>query len=358
MSYVIDVYRGEVPAQRNPINTALYVAFFPQLIAGPIVRYRDAALQINERQESIDQFAEGVRRFVIGLGKKVLLANSVAVVADAVFLIPDDSLSCGVAWLGAVCYTLQIYFDFAGYSDMAIGLGLLFGFRFEENFNYPYVSRSVTEFWRRWHISLSTWFRDYLYIPLGGNRGSSAATYRNLLIVFLLCGLWHGAEWTFVAWGAYHGAFLIVERAGLARRLQQLPATMQHVYTLTAVVFGWTLFRAETLGQAWACWKAMLGCGAAPSAEYDVTTYLDSGLILALVVSVFVALPVGHWLRCKWNELRSPERAKFTVSRIWQRLLHPAVIEFGGVGAVAVLFCASAAKLMASTYNPFIYFRF
>jgi alginate O-acetyltransferase complex protein AlgI len=351
MSYVVDVYRGEVPAQRNPINTALYVAFFPQLIAGPIVRYLDVAAQIDSRRESIDEFSSGVCRFIIGLGKKVLLANSVAAVADAIFLIPDESLSCGVAWLGACCYTMQIYFDFSGYSDMAIGLGRMFGFQFLENFNYPYVSRSVTEFWRRWHISLSTWFRDYLYVPLGGNRGGRAKTYRNLMIVFLLCGLWHGAEWTFVAWGVYHGAFLIVERIGLLQVFERFPSPLRHLYALTVVVFGWALFRAETVGQAWSFWRAMLGGGAMPSTEYDLAPYVDSGLLLTLAACIVASLPISEAIRRRLVDV-SPSR------HTSRQVLAGALFRGGQVAAMGLVFSASAAKLMASTYNPFIYFRF
>ncbi len=222
LSYVIDVYRGEVRALKDPIAFALYISFFPQSIAGPIVRYSDLATQLVRRRFFRAGFAEGVRRFIFGLSKKMLIANTLALPADAIFGLPPEGLSAGLAWLGITCYTLQIYFDFSGYSDMAIGLARMFGFDFKENFNYPYVSRSVTEFWRRWHMSLSSWFRDYLYIPLGGNRRGTIHTYFNLLAVFFLCGLWHGASWAFVGWGLYHGGFLVLERtrpgAGSTRR--------------------------------------------------------------------------------------------------------------------------------------------
>ncbi len=218
MSYVIDVYRRDVPADRNFLRFGLYVFLFPHLIAGPIVRYRDIAGQLKQRPASLDQFAEGVRRLVAGLGKKLLIADTLAVTADAAFQVPPGELSLAAAWLGLVCYSLQIYFDFSGYSDMAIGLGKLFGFDFLENFRHPYAASSITDFWRRWHISLSSWFRDYVYIPLGGNRVGPFATYRNLLIVFLLCGLWHGANWTFLIWGLWHGLFLVGERLGLEVR--------------------------------------------------------------------------------------------------------------------------------------------
>ncbi len=212
MSYLVDVYRGENQAQRSLVNVALYIALFPQLIAGPIVRYHDIASQIRDRVISLLLINSGIQRFIYGLAKKVLIANPLGLVADQVFAISGGDLTTGTAWLGLVCYTLQIYFDFSGYSDMAIGLGRMLGFRFLENFNYPYISRSIKEFWRRWHISLSSWFRDYLYIPLGGNKKGKLRTYQNLLIVFCLCGLWHGASWTFLVWGLFHGVFLILER--------------------------------------------------------------------------------------------------------------------------------------------------
>src|SRR5215469_14568338 len=248
LSYVIDVYRGEAPAQRNPFTIGLYISLYSQLIAGPIIRYHDVAEQLDKRSVERADFAYGVERFVVGLGKKVLLANTLAVPADLIFSIPGEQLTLPVAWLGLACYTLQIYFDFSGYSDMAIGLGRMLGFRFKENFNYPYVSQSMTEFWRRWHISLSSWFRDYLYVPLGGNRISNARTYFNLCVVFLLCGLWHGAAWTFVAWGAAHGALLVIERLGLGRVLARAPRPVRHAYVLAAVMATWVLFRSNDLG--------------------------------------------------------------------------------------------------------------
>ena len=223
LSYVIDVYRADARGQKNFVRVALYVTLFPQLIAGPILRFHQVADQFVRRQVSLPLFAAGVRRFLVGFGKKVLIANTLAVPADAIFGADSATLSSGAAWLGIVCYTLQIYFDFSGYSDMAIGLGKMFGFRFPENFNYPYVSRSIKEFWRRWHISLSTWFRDYLYIPLGGNRVSSWRNHLNLVIVFFLCGLWHGASWTFVIWGLYHGVFLVIERPVVSRWFDRQP---------------------------------------------------------------------------------------------------------------------------------------
>jgi len=350
MSYVIDVARGEAEPQRNPINTALYISLFPQLIAGPIVRYVDVAAQIDERTMTLAGFAEGVQRFVVGLAKKILVANALATGADLIFDLPDTGLSCGVAWLGIICYALQLYYDFSGYSDMAVGLGLMFGFRFVENFHYPYAARSITDFWRRWHLSLSAWFRDYLYIPLGGNRVGPARTYANLLVVFLLCGLWHGANWTFLAWGAFHGAFLILERAGFARRLSALPRIVQHLYALVVLSFGWVLFRVEALGHATAYWRAMVGLADGSQAE-PLAHYLPSGLVVALVIGCCVAVPVcptvGRWVGCFTGSRAQATGVWFDSFSAVAR-----VVSIGG------LFVAGAAALMASTYNPFIYFRF
>ena len=349
MSYVVDVARGEVDAEDRFTNVALYISLFPQLIAGPIVRYKDVAEQIRDRSESFDLFAEGVKRFIVGLGKKMLLANSAAAIADAIFDVPDAKLSAGVAWLGIVCYSLQIYFDFSGYSDMAIGLGRMFGFRFLENFNYPYISQSITEFWRRWHISLSTWFRDYLYIPLGGNRNGPWRTYRNLLVVFLLCGLWHGASWSFAVWGLYHGVFLILERRGLGAALERAWPAVRHAYVLLAVMAGWVFFRAETLSHAIAYLTAMAGLGAAANAEYPVGLYLDSGLWLVLVTGCLGSLPLVPWLK---------QRLAAPVEPQPQPTLLANGVSLAGAGALAGVLIASMTAMTAGTYNPFIYFRF
>ncbi|MBU2135234.1 MAG: MBOAT family protein, partial [Alphaproteobacteria bacterium] len=258
LSYLMDTYRRRFPANRNLSQVALYIALFPQLIAGPIVRYKTIARRLVLRRHSLGRASAGMRIFIIGLAQKLLIADTLAPVADAVF---DQSAKPGLAeaWLGASAYTLQIYFDFAGYSTMAIGLAIIFGFSLPRNFRTPYASTSITEFWRRWHISLSTWFRDYLYIPLGGNRGPAWKTWRNLVVVFLLCGLWHGAAWTFVLWGAWHGAFLVLERAGLGRWLKVLPRPAAWAYALLVVVLGWVLFRAESLTRASDVWAGMAG---------------------------------------------------------------------------------------------------
>lgn len=352
MSYVIDVYRGQAQAERNPINVALYIALFPQLIAGPIVRYTDVAAQIKKRAIDSDGFAYGIQRFIVGLGKKMLIANSAASVADAIFDIPDSHLSFAVAWLGIICYTVQIYFDFSGYSDMAIGLGRMFGFRFLENFNYPYIAQSISGFWRRWHISLSSWYRDYLYIPLGGNRCPAWRVSLNLMIVFVLCGLWHGASWNFAAWGIYHGAFLMLERRGFGRFVESLWRPFRHLYTLLVVMGGWVLFRTLTLTHSAAYLKALTGFGAAANAKYPVSLYFDRGLSLVLAAALIGSLPWIPWIARQLESLQQEN----------QNSLPRLSICFAGAalrfGCLALLFLASASVMSAGTHNPFIYFRF
>jgi alginate O-acetyltransferase complex protein AlgI len=344
ISYVVDVYRKDALAQKSPVHAALYLLLFPQLIAGPIIRYRDLADQLARRVVSLDDFAIGVRRFVLGLAKKMLVANLVAGPADRIFAMPAAQWSAGHVWLGIVCYTLQIYFDFSGYSDMAIGLGRMFGFRFPENFRHPYVADTVQEFWRRWHISLSSWFRDYLYVPLGGNRGSAARTYANLVIVFFLCGLWHGASWSFVVWGLFHGAFLVIERLGLAALLERLPAPLRHAYLLLVVMVGWVFFRAETLTQAIAYLGAMAGLGAAQPTPYAVGFHLTPELALALLAGAIGAMPVLPAL-ARWRARQAPAPLTWAA-------------DVAGAGALLLLLGASIVQMAARTYNPFIYFRF
>jgi alginate O-acetyltransferase complex protein AlgI len=350
VSYVIDISRRKVIAG-TPLNFALYMTLFPHAIAGPIVRYGDIIAQIRERVVTSAEFAEGVRRFILGLSKKVLIANSVAVVADAIFAIPARELNFGLSWLGITCYTLQIYFDFSGYSDMAIGLAKLFGIDFLENFNYPYTARSLTDFWRRWHISLSSWFRDYLYIPLGGNRRGPVRTYLNLLIVFFLCGLWHGASWTFAGWGLFHGLFLVLERRRLGRFIESLWAPVQHLYAIVVVAVGWVLFRAESLSQAAAFLRAMVGFGRGSGLAYHPALYLDSQVSLALVAGVLGSAPLLPLIA------RLRDESQVAVPKMIRGVLT------GGVAVVelvslSVLFLMSTMLLAAGTYNPFIYFRF
>ncbi len=369
-SYVIDVYRREGAVNKNPLDIALYVSLFPQLIAGPIVRYRDVAEQIVQRVVTLEGFAEGVRRFVIGLGKKMLIANLCAEACDKVFGaagvpgIPAAELTPAVAWLGIVAYTLQIYFDFSGYSDMAIGLGRMFGFTFLENFNYPYISRSITEFWRRWHISLSTWFRDYLYIPLGGNRGSKASTYRNLVLVFFLCGLWHGANFTFVVWGLYHGAFLVIERAGLGKWLDKRPAILRHAYTLLVVVVGWVFFRATTMAYALSYLAAMFGLvNGSQTIHFEYPPLQDEWIAASLVHPVALYATSLTWTAIAAGIIGSipwlPSVRRFT-ARLAERGRTGTwlSLEIAGMAGLALVFVCVAMELAGGAYNPFIYFRF
>lgn len=302
MSYVIDVYRGQVTAQRSFANVLLYISLFPQLIAGPIVKYHDVAAQIEERSQTLEGVARGIRRFTVGLSKKVLVANVMAQVADTMFAAPSGELNALGAWVGIIAYTLQIYFDFSGYSDMAIGLGWMFGFDFKENFRHPYASTSIREFWGRWHISLSTWFKEYLYIPLGGNRKGDARTALNKVIVFFTCGLWHGASWTFVFWGLYHGLFQLLEvyvpffKKG--RRHGAVGTVVGHVYLLLVVIVGWVFFRAETIDQGF-FWVATMFTGWAPNPEAMALAWsqLTPLNLVVAVVGVVCSLPVLDRLR-------------------------------------------------------------
>jgi len=347
ISYKIDVYRGVTRAQRNPLTLALYILFFPQLIAGPIVRYHDISDQQARRAVERVQVAEGITGHSIRLADNVLIGNTVHAVATGVLRAVSAAHTAPAAWTGIACYTLQIYFDFSGYSDMAIGLALLFGFRFLENFDHPYASRSITEFWRRWHISLSRWFRDYLYIPLGGNRDGGARTYRNLVSVFFLCGLWHGASWEFVVWGLFHGGFLVVERLGLGRILERLPRPATHVYALFVVMVGWVFFRAGSLGKAFGYLAAMFGLGEHGEIRYSPSVFLNSWTTLIFVIGVVACFPVRRWLSDRLT------RPALDGSR---RL--PAVVELWSTIGLFALFYLSLMLIAAGTYNPFLYFRF
>ena len=336
LSYVLDVHRDRGEVQRSPLKVGLYISFFPQLIAGPIVKYETVAQQIDHRKEIWADFSAGCSRFIVGLGKKVLLSNQLAVVADRAFG-QGDGLSASFAWLGALCYTLQIYYDFSGYSDMAIGLGKMFGFHFLENFNYPYISRSITEFWRRWHISLSTWFRDYVYFPLGGSRVDSRAKHiRNLFVVWLLTGIWHGANWTFLAWGLFYFVLLVLEKYGRLGR--GWPAPLQGLYTFLMVNFAWVLFRADSLGAAGRYLGAMLGLGAA-GWDSLFLLYLRENVLVLLAASAF-SVPAGRWLRKKTTARPS------------------LLLDVGYAVLMLLLFAAAASFLIKGTYNPFIYFNF
>ena len=326
LSYIVDVYRGEVRAQRNPIDLASYVTFFPQLIAGPIVRYKDIAAQLRDRPQNLDNLRLGTGRFLVGLGKKVLLANLLGEVCAAWRVTADPSVL--FSWLYAISYTLHIYFDFSGYSDMAIGLGKLFGFSFPENFNYPYISRSITEFWRRWHMSLGTWFRDYVYIPLGGNRKGKGRQFLNILIVWMLTGFWHGAAWNFLLWGLYFALLLMAEKAGLPVR--------GRTYTLAAVVLGFVLFDASSLSSALACVKGLFGLGGLPPVSTQGLYLLKSNL----AVAILGATPAPK--------------------RLWEQLEAKAPRLSAGLAPIgmAALLLVSTACLVDGSYNPFLYFRF
>ena len=348
LSYIIDLYRNETAVQRSLLNFALYKALFPQLIAGPIVRYRDVAREIEQRTVSLHDFAGGVQRFIIGLGKKVLIANVMGRAADTIFATPAETLPATLAWTGAIAFMLQIYFDFSGYSDMAIGLGRMFGFHFLENFNYPYIARSVREFWRRWHISLSTWFRDYLYIPLGGNRHGPVRTGANLLLVFLLCGLWHGASWTFLIWGVYHGIFLVLERVPAVRRLlDRLPAPLQHAYVLLVVLVGWVFFRADTFAHALAYLEAMVDFSRPPLFNSQLFLALNNEFSLTLAAAVIGSAPVFMLLQ-RWRAGRPIVPAP---AMRWLA----ATAQVGSLGFVLVY---SIAAVLGGAHNPFLYFRF
>ncbi|KAB7728665.1 MBOAT family protein [Rudanella paleaurantiibacter] len=342
ISYTLDIYWGRIRANKSFINYGTYVAMFPHQIAGPIVRYADIAPELEERHVTIEKFGVGAERFIIGMAKKILLANTFASLADQIFNAQLSDISTATAWLGIVAYTFQIYFDFSGYSDMAIGLGKMVGFDFKENFNYPYIARSIQDFWRRWHISLSSWFRDYVYIPLGGNRGGEFKTYRNLLIVFFVTGLWHGASLNFIVWGLYHGVFLLIERAGLGKRLERAPAAVGHVYTLLVVLVGWVFFRAVDLSSALAYLSKMAGLSASPAdVAYPLSFFINTEVLVSLGLAVVLATPVYHRFQ-----------------RFWQSLPAVAVREVVYSMGLFGLFIAAVMYLAADTYNPFIYFRF
>ncbi|MDX9840829.1 MAG: MBOAT family protein [Desulfobulbus sp.] len=351
ISYLMDLHRGTVRAQRNLIDLGLYIALFPQLIAGPIVRYHDIAAEIVRRRVTSIDFAVGAERFIYGLAKKVLLANPLGLVADKIFALPVAELSPALCWLGALCYTFQIYYDFSGYSDMAIGLGRMFGFHFLENFNYPYIAASIRDFWRRWHISLSNWLRDYVYIPLGGNRGGAVRTAANLWTVFFLCGLWHGAAWTFVAWGLFHGFFLVVERSPLGQLLDRLWLPLRHLLTLVVVMAGWVLFRSETLAEALAFLGIMAGFDPVPGGRYPVAMYLDRKTLVELALAACLSLPLFPLLRRRGREIIDG------FGRPWQNGL-AAGAEAGRLALLGTLVYCTWISLAAGVYNPFIYFRF
>lgn len=337
LSYVIDLYRGKIALQRNFFYLLMYVSFFPQLIAGPIVKYHDIAQEIENRTQTVDGVMNGIRRFIAGLSKKVLISNTVGLVADTLFAADISGLNAAATWIGAISYMLQIYFDFSGYSDMAIGLGEMFGFHFKENFNYPYISGSIREFWRRWHMSLSGWFQEYLYIPLGGNRKGKVRTVINKFIVFLCTGIWHGANVTFLFWGLYHGCFLMLEEFVPAIREKggRVKSVFQHIYALLVVLIGFVFFRADTMSQGVAWVKTMFtGFGANPAAMSLALEQLTPLYLVTLAVGIVACCPVKNLVK--------------------KSGAYEAVTAIGSL----VLLALSMLSLASGTYNPFIYFRF
>lgn len=339
ISYLIDVYRGTNAPQKNLVALGLFITFFPQLVAGPIIKYHDIEPRLKKRAMTLGLFTYGLRRFIYGLAKKVLIANQVAYLADDIFAMPFSQLDTATAWLGALAYSLQIYFDFSGYSDMAIGLGRMFGFHFQENFNLPYASKSIQEFWRRWHISLSTWFRDYLYIPLGGSRAGNFRTCVNILIVFAVTGIWHGAGMNFLLWGIYYGILLILERLFLKSYLDNAKLSIPaHIYTLTAVILGWVLFRAESLSGAVCFLKTMFSFQKNP--ELPLNSFITVNALFLIVAGVLFCAPIQYLIKPVRNAI---ERTETTVSDI---IILP------------LLLAACIILLAGNTYNPFIYFRF
>ncbi len=339
ISYIIDVYRGAVPAQRNFIVFGTYIALFPQLIAGPIVRYHMVAEQLVGRVEGLEVFGEGVRRFVVGLGKKVLLANNIGLLWQQIQQLPPSEVTILTAWLGITAFALQIYFDFSGYSDMAIGLGKMFGFTFPENFNYPYISRSITEFWRRWHISLGSWFREYVYIPLGGNRLGKPALYRNLFLVWFLTGLWHGAAWNFVLWGLYYGFILALEKAFLLKWLSRAPRFICHAYAVLMVLLGWVLFAFDNLPTGWQYFQALFGLSGAGFFDREAIYFLYTHAIL-IIIALFASTPF--------------------INKIKQKLFESSAALYYAAATLSCLLVLflSTVYLVDTTYNPFLYFRF
>ncbi|MDI9217012.1 MBOAT family O-acyltransferase [Clostridium tertium] len=338
MSYIIDIYRNDGKVNKNIFSVALYISLFPQLVAGPIIKYKTIDEQIRNRKESIEYFSYGINRFVIGLGKKIIISDMIGAISDNIFLLASSSgIDMITAWIGAICYTLQIYFDFSGYSDMAIGLGYFFGFKFPENFNYPYISKSITEFWRRWHISLSTWFKEYLYIPLGGNRRGNV--YFNLVVVFLVTGLWHGASWNFVIWGLWHGLFMIIERFLRDKEwYKKIPSYIKVPITLFIVVIGWVLFKATTLEEGLKYLSIMFGLSTFSNITFEYTYFISRKLIVLIIIGIIASTPI--------------------LKDIFNRYRDVKVFELIKTILITLLFIISIIFMVNSTYSPFIYFQF
>lgn len=337
ISYIIDIYRKDGKVNKNPFAVALYISFFPQLVAGPIVKYKTVDDQIRNRKESIEDFSYGINRFVVGLAKKVMIADILGSIADNIFNLYYSGIDTPTAWIGAICYTFQIYYDFSGYSDMVIGLGYMFGFKFMENFNYPYISKSITEFWRRWHISLSTWFKEYLYIPLGGNRRGNV--YFNLFVVFLVTGIWHGAAWTFVLWGLWHGLFIIIERAISKREWYiKIPTAIKYIVTMLIVILGWVLFRADSLEQAVGYIRTMFGMTNIGTLTFEYPYFINKKIVFWMIISALGSTPFIS------NKLK-----KYSGNKTFELL---------STIFISLLFIVAIIFVVNSTYSPFIYFQF
>jgi alginate O-acetyltransferase complex protein AlgI len=341
LSYIIDVYLKKVPVQKNIISFSTYVTMFPQLVAGPIVKYGDINKQLENRKENLDKFGEGVSYFIRGLSKKVLLANNIGLLWSNVKALSPDKISVFSAWLGILAFTFQIYFDFSGYSDMAIGLGKFFGFDLMENFNYPYISKSVTEFWRRWHISLGSWFREYVYIPLGGNKKGALKQYRNLFIVWFLTGFWHGANWNFIIWGLYFGILITLEKIFVLKWLDKLPNFISHVYALIIIIVGWAIFEFENTSVLFSFIKTMFGMGSNTFIDNQSIYYLYTNLFLFILAIIFsTPLPKKLFKKLIYNVKLKP----------YAKLIVPTIY------LILILLCTT--YLVNETYNPFLYFKF
>lgn len=339
LSYIVDVYLGKVNVQRSLISFGAYVTMFPQLVAGPIVQYETIEEQLNDREESFEKFGQGVERFIQGLGKKVLLANNIGIIWTTISAMDLGSMSVLTAWIGIIAYTFQIYFDFSGYSDMAIGLGKMFGFDFIENFNFPYISTSVTEFWRRWHISLGSWFREYIYIPLGGNRVSLGKQIRNIFAVWFLTGLWHGASWNFIVWGLYYGVILLLEKMVFEKVLKRIPTFIKHIYTMLLVIIGWVFFASPNLSYAMEYLKAMFGFGNHALIDSAGIYYLYTNAIMFVILAI-----------CSTHIIKNILDRMVVKSK-------SGCINASLIAYMVILFLATA-YLVNETYNPFLYFRF
>ena len=364
IAYIIDVNRELHGSQRNPFKFALFMAMFPKITAGPIIRYSEIEPDLTKRTISFELFVSGVERFIFGLGKKVLLANVLAKAAEPIFLVPGSDLTLGLAWLGIICYTFQIYFDFSGYSDMAIGLGRMLGFRIQENFNYPYISQTITEFWRRWHISLSSWFRDYLFIPLsyalmtekvrsriaqGTDNSAAIRTFGTVAFVFTLCGLWHGANWNFIVWGMLHGVLIAMEGTLFSKLLKKCPRIIRHLYTLMAIMLTWVFFRTATLSSASDYFKALAGFGKGYGTTSYAAFYLDNEMIFTLMIALVASTPVIQWFKSSLVNVLDLQR---------MGAMQTVLITSGKVWILSIIFAYSLVALAAGTYNPFLYYQF